>query len=76
MNEYVHECCRGDLRFRLTKDGRLLVANTKTGAEGVFPWYRDAKTGKPWMLKKAKGFKGLVAQADRDGEYDGLKKGG
>lgn len=76
MSEYAHECVRWPLRFRLTADGKLLVANMERGAvDAERPWFKDARTGKPWVVKKASGFKGLVAQADRDGEYDDLKVG-
>lgn len=75
MREFLHECVRWPLRFRLSNDGRLTVKNLNTGREQERPWYSDSKTGKPWLVKKAKNFKSLVAEADKDGEYDDIKKG-
>ena len=73
MSEVVHHHIRWPLRFSLTAEGKLLVKNMETEHEEERPWYKDEKTGKPWMVKKARSFKGLVAMEDRDGEYDDMK---
>ena len=76
MSDFLHEYVRMPLRFRLTADGKLMVKNLETGAQELErPWFKDDKTGKPWLVKSAKGFKGLVSMADRDGDYDEMKKG-
>jgi hypothetical protein len=75
MSEFLHECVRGQLRFRLSNDGKLTVKNLSTGREQERPWYSDSKTGKPWTVKRAKSFKGLIVMSDKDGEYDDIRKG-
>ena len=73
MSEVVHSCERDRLKFSLTADGKLEVRNTETGRTETRPWYVSAGSGKPWFPRKAKSFKGLVAQADRDGDYDDVR---
>jgi len=75
VSEFLHECVRWPLRFRLSNEGRLTVRNLETGEEKEEHWYTDGRSGKPWLVRKAKSFKGLIATADKDGEYDDMKKG-
>ena len=69
----LHEFDDWPLVFKLTVYGKLLVTNRKTDIETECPWFTDAKTGKPWLVKKRKTFKSLIKQADREGDYDDLK---
>lgn len=51
--------------FRLSTDGKL------TTGDGIeHPWYKDDRTGKPWIPKKMKTFKSLISQSIRDGDFD------
>ena len=68
----LHQVDEGELRFTLYENGQFTVTNMDTGKETIQPWYTDQR-GRPWKVKKRKGFKGLVRMSYNDGDYDEFK---
>lgn len=48
----------------------LFTDGTFTVNGKIKPWYKDSKTGKPWLVRKFKNFKSLCKQAIREGDFD------
>lgn len=58
--EYLHEAFIDGHKVALTTDGKFLVDGKEQD------WYKDSKTGKPWLVRKRGSFIGLVKQILRD----------
>jgi hypothetical protein len=53
--------------FCLTAEGAFYV-RTEAGVTNL-DWYKDQKTGKPWIVRKRKTFVSLVKQSIREGDF-------
>lgn len=73
MGENLHVVERHPLEFTLTAEGKLMVKNLETNVVTEQPWFKNPKSGKGWLVKKRRSFKGLIAMAAKDGDYDDLK---
>lgn len=55
--------------FVLTRDGRFYLRPRAGGSIQSLPWYKDSKTGKPWIVAKRRTFVSLVKQGIREGDF-------